>query len=133
MPEYLIAPQKGLLCGTKSAHVSNKKKKKGLTTWSNKWIARPRKATSAKADTIPTNAHCVQVDPLPMLVKKLCMEIVTTSFALINVNTTKMKENEDAPGSLLNCKLVHLLHQVKRDLNGISLHPGKCPCHDDAG
>jgi len=68
-----------------------------------------------------------------MLAKKLHMEIATTSFALINVNTAKMKENEDTPGSLLDCKLVCLLHQVKRNLNGVSLHPGECPCHNDAG
>ena len=133
MPKYLIALQKGLLCGTKSAHVSNKKKKKGLTTWSNKWIARPRKATSAEANTIPANACCVQVDLSLMLAKKSHMEIATTSFALINVNTAKMKENEDAPGSLLNCELACLLYQVKHDSNGVSLHPGKCPCHDDKG
>jgi len=68
-----------------------------------------------------------------MLAKKSRMEIATTLFALINVNTAKMKENEDAPGSLLNCKLARLLHQVKRDSNGVSLHPGECLCHDDAG
>jgi len=133
LPEYLIALQKGPLCGTKSAHVSNKKKKKGLTTWSNKWIARPRKATSAKADTIPANAYCVWVDPSLMLAKKLRMEITTTSFTLINVNTAKMKENKDAPGSLLNCKLACLLYQVKHNLNSVSLHTGECLCHDDTG
>ena len=82
---------------------------------------------------IPANTCCVRVDPLPMLAKKLRMEIATTLFALINVNTAKMKENKDAPGSLLDCELACLLHQVKRDSNGVSLHPGECPCHDDTG
>jgi len=120
-------------CVAQSQHMFQTKKKKGLTTLSNKWITRPRKATSTKANTIPANAHCAQVDLSPMLAKKSRMEIATTSFALINVNTAKMKENKDAPGSLLDCKLACLLHQVKHNSNSISLHPGECPCHDDAG
>jgi len=82
---------------------------------------------------IPANTCCAQVDPLLMLAKKSRMEIVTTLFTLINVNTAKMKENEDAPGSLLDCKLVCLLHQVKHNLNGVSLHPGECACYNDTG
>jgi len=40
------------------------------------------------------------------------------------------ESNEDAPGTLLNCKLVHLLHHIKHDLNGDSLCPSKCMCHN---
>jgi len=65
-------------------------------TWSNKWTARPKKATSPMADMTPANAPRAQLDPSPMLVKNSCMEIATISFALMNVNinikTAKMKQ-----------------------------------------
>jgi len=48
------------------------------------------------ADTTPANAPHAQLDLLPMLAKNSCMEIVTISFALMNVNinikTAKMKQ-----------------------------------------
>jgi len=50
------------------------------------------------ADTTPTNAPCAQLDLSPMLAKNSHMEIMTISFALMNVNinikTAKMKQTK---------------------------------------
>jgi len=41
--------------------------------------------------------------------------------------------NKNTPGSLLDCKLAHLLHQFEHNLNSHSLRPGECTYRNDAG
>ena len=59
------------------------------------------------------------------------MELATIVFALIfECQHCQNEINQDAPSSLLDCKLVHLLHYVERDSDCDSSHPGECVCGD---
>jgi len=133
----MIATQKGLLCGTKSAHVSNKKKKRKT------YDLVQQVDRKAEKGNLPHGRHDTRqralcaVGPVADAGEKLTHgdhdHLVHPDECQHKYQNCQNETNENTPGSPLDCELAHLLHRFECNSNGHSLHPGECAYRNDVG
>jgi len=58
------------------------------------------------------------------------VELGNIAFTLKKLSYTRMKQNENTPGSLVHCKSVCLLYYVYGDPNEDGTCPGVCMCRN---
>ena len=133
-PEYPIGHQIDLLCDTKSANVSSRKKKRNkLTALSNKQTARSKSRASPKMNRIRLNAfHMRGWSRSTTPARNSSAAITNAASALINISTAKIKRKRNEPGAPVDCKLVGLFHRSCRNLDNNKAHPEARVCPDKA-
>jgi len=110
---------------------AKKKKKKGLTVLSNNQTTNPRRNTSPEFEPKRTIVLYSQT-AFAMLsaMQSSSVELQNIAFALKKLSYARMKQNENAPGSLVHCKSVCPLYYVYGDPNEDGACPGICTCHN---
>ena len=121
-----IVCQSNPLCGKVSEHFKQKRrKKKGLTVLSNNRTANPRRNTSPKFEAKHTIALCSRTAFVVLsAMRSSSVELGNIAFALKKLSYTRMKRNENTPGSPVHCKSVCPLYYVYGDPNKDGAHPG---------